>query len=66
MLSIQIDTKSLKLVIYHQFNNIKLSFEFHMKSSFLLCTDIRYFRVSTKVVMQQKVSTLGLAEFRKL
>ena len=26
MLSIQIDTKSLELVIYHQFNNIKLSF----------------------------------------
>ena len=25
MLSIQIDTKSLELVIYHQFNNIKLS-----------------------------------------
>ena len=25
MLSIQIDTKSFELVIYHQFNNIKLS-----------------------------------------
>ena len=24
--SIQIDTKSLELVIYHQFNNIKMSF----------------------------------------
>ena len=35
MLSIQIDTKSLELVIYHQFNNIKLSFfASHMKSSF--------------------------------
>ena len=32
MLSIQIETKSLKLVIYHQFNNIKLSFfASHMK-----------------------------------
>ena len=26
MLSIQIDSNSLELVIYHQFNNIKLSF----------------------------------------
>ena len=26
MLIIQIDTKSLELVIYHKFNNIKLSF----------------------------------------
>ena len=35
MLSIQIDTKSLELVIYHQFNNIKLSLcASHMKSSF--------------------------------
>ena len=35
MLSIQIDTKSLELVINHQFNNIKLSFfASHMKSSF--------------------------------
>ena len=40
MLSIQFDTdKSLKLVIYHQFNNIKLSFfASHMKSSIPLCT----------------------------
>ena len=41
MLSIQSDTKtkSLELVIYHQFNNIKLSFfASHMKSSFPLCT----------------------------
>ena len=39
MLSIQIDTKSLELVIYRQFNNIKLSFfATHMKSSFPLCT----------------------------
>ena len=46
MLSIQIDTKSLELVIYHQLNNIKLSFfASHMKSSFPLCTDIRYSRV---------------------
>ena len=46
MLSIQIDTKSLELVIYHQFNNIKLSlFASHMKSSFPLCTVIRYSRV---------------------
>ena len=52
MLSIQIDTKSLELVIYHQFSNIKLSFfASHMKSSFPLstfnrsCTVIRYFRV---------------------
>ena len=35
ILSIQIDTKSLKLVIYHQFNNIKLAFfTSHVKSSF--------------------------------
>ena len=46
MLSIQIDTKSLKLVIYYQFNNIKLSlFASHMKSSFPLCRIIRYSRV---------------------
>ena len=39
MFSIQIDTKSLELAIYHQFNNIKLSFfANHMKSSFPLCT----------------------------
>ena len=39
MLSIQIDTKSLELVIYHQFDNIKLSFfASHMKSSLPLCT----------------------------
>ena len=38
MLSIQIDTKSLERVIYHQFNNIKLSFfASHMKSSSPLC-----------------------------
>ena len=35
MLSIQIDTKSLERVIYHQFNNIKLPFfASHMKSIF--------------------------------
>ena len=46
MLSIQIDIKSLELVIYNLFNNIKLSFfASHMKSSFPLCTDIRYSRV---------------------
>ena len=40
MLSIRFDDdKSLKLVIYHQFNNIKLSFfASHMKSSIPLCT----------------------------
>ena len=39
MLSIQIDTKSLELVINHQINNIKLSFfASHMKRSFPLCT----------------------------
>ena len=44
MLSIQIDTKSLELVIYHQFNNIKLSFfASHMKSSFTSCTFNRCF-----------------------
>ena len=38
MLNIQIDAKSLEKVIYHQFNNIKLSlFASHMKSSFPLC-----------------------------
>ena len=41
MFSIQIDTKSLEL-----FNNTKLSFfASHMKSSFPLCTSIRYSRV---------------------
>ena len=36
MLSIQIDTKGLELVIYHQFNNIKLSFfASHIKSSLI-------------------------------
>ena len=52
MLSIQIDTQNLKLVIRHQFNNIKLSFfASQMKSSFSLCTFnrcctvIRYSRV---------------------
>ena len=35
MLNIQIDTKSLEPIIYHQFNNIKLSFfASHIKSSF--------------------------------
>ena len=35
MLSMEIDPKSLEQVIYHQFNNIKLSFfASHMKSSF--------------------------------
>ena len=35
MFSIQIDTKSFELVIYHQYNNIKLSFfASPMKSSF--------------------------------
>ena len=42
MLSIQIDTKSLELVIYPQFHNIKLSFfASHMKLSFPLCTFLR-------------------------
>ena len=50
MLSIQIDTKSLELVIYHQFNNIKLSlFASQMKSSFPLCMFIRYSRVVEKL-----------------
>ena len=56
MLSNQIDTKSLELVIYHQFNNIKLSFfASDMKSSFSLCTFnrcctvIRYSRVSDMI-----------------
>ena len=40
MLSIQIDTKSLELVIYHQLNNIKLSLiSSHIKSS--LIDDVR-------------------------
>ena len=48
MLSIKIDTKSLELVIYQQFNNIKFSlFASHMKSSFPLCTVIIYSRVHT-------------------
>ena len=35
MLSIQIDTKTVELVIHHQFNNIKLSFfAGHNKMSF--------------------------------
>ena len=43
MLSIQIDTKSLELVIYHQFNNIKLSFfPSHMKSSVRLLDTLEY------------------------
>ena len=51
MLSIGIDTKSLELVINHQFNNIELSFfANHMKSSFPLCTDIRYPRVERRSV----------------
>ena len=42
MLSIQIDTKSLELLISHQSNNIKLSFfASPMKSSFPLCMVIR-------------------------
>ena len=46
MLNIHIDTKSIELVIYYQFNNIKLSFfASHMKRSFPLCTFIRYSRV---------------------
>ena len=52
MSNIQVDTKSLKLAIYHQFNNIKLSiFSSHIKQSFPLsafnrcCTDISYSRV---------------------
>ena len=36
MLSIQIDTKSITLVIHHQLNNIKLSFfASHMKRSLI-------------------------------
>ena len=45
MLSIQIDAKSLELVIYHQFNNIKLSI-FPLCTSNRWCTVIRYFRVN--------------------
>ena len=59
MLSIQIDTKSLELVICHQFNNIKLSFfAIHMKLSFPLCmfdrccTIIRYSRALPTVALQ--------------
>ena len=37
MSSIQIDTKSLELIIHHQFDNIKLSFFVsHIKRSFPL------------------------------
>ena len=60
MSNIQIDTKSLELVIYHQFNNIKLSFfSNHMKRSFSLCTFnrcctvIRYFRVAGCAKLQK-------------
>ena len=35
MLSIQIDTKSLEQVIYHHFNNIKLSFFTSLISSLI-------------------------------
>ena len=35
MLSIQIDTKILELVIHHQFNNIKLSFFANLISSLI-------------------------------
>ena len=35
MLIFQIDTKSLELVIYHQFNNIKLSFFASLISSLI-------------------------------
>ena len=46
MLSIQIDTKSLKFLIYYQFNNIKLSFfASHMKLSFPLSKFDRCFTV---------------------
>ena len=51
MLSIQIDTKTVELVIHHQFNNIKLSSicklykrEFSMFNR--CCTVMRYSRVS--------------------
>ena len=62
MLSIPIDTKSLELVIHHQFNNIKLSFfASYMKSSFPLCrsdrccTVIRYSRVSNFIGCAQPI-----------
>ena len=50
MLSIQIDTKSLDLGIYHQFNNIKFSFfckpyEIEFSIMYVCCTVIRYSRV---------------------
>ena len=59
MMSIRIDTKSLELVSYYQFNNIKLSFfASYMKSSVPLCTInrcctvIRYSRVPCKVSVE--------------
>ena len=59
MLSIQIDTKSLDLVIYHQFNNIKLSFfASHMKSSFNLCTV--FFNRCCTIIGYSRVCTMLL------
>ena len=67
MLNIQIDTKSLELVIYHQFNNIKLPFfASHMKSSFPPCTVnrcftvIRYSRVAVSPVFLVSVMMIPL------
>ena len=60
MLSIQIDTKSLELFISHQFNNIKLSlFASHMKSSFPLCTVIRYSRVYGQKQSREDITNLA-------
>ena len=74
MLSIQIDTKDLELLIYHQFNNIKVSFfTSHMKSSFPLwsfdrcCTDIRYAIVRALfLLLQAPSSKVGIKGLRAI
>ena len=56
MLSIQIDTKSIELVILHQFHNIKLSlFASHMKQSFPRLIDaVRLLERSKKQQFRKK------------
>ena len=73
MLIIQIDTKKLERVIYHQLNNIKLSFiASHSKSSFTLCTFnrcctvIRYSRLVRLLKCTQLSAMLSFFKKAKL
>ena len=67
ILSIQINIKSLELVIYHQFNNIKLSFfASHMKSTTLVADPLATLETSIAYCPKRMRTLLNLEYYLKM